>query len=65
MLTQLMAPLDRLPRADLDDDLAIVLPTVSPLRPVITVWRGGHLMGVVPPKVIRERIRQLIDRPAP
>jgi len=60
MLTSLMAPLDRLPRADIDDDLAGVLPTVHPLRPVITVWRNGRLLGVIPPKVVRERIQSLI-----
>jgi Zn-dependent protease len=60
MLTSLMAPLDRLPRADVDDDLAGVLPRVHPLRPVITVWRDGRLLGVVPPKVVRERIESLV-----
>ncbi len=60
MLTSLMAPLDRLPRADVDDDLAGVLPRVHPLRPVITVWRDGRLLGVVPPKVVRERIENLV-----
>ncbi len=59
MLTSLMAPLDRFPRADVDDDLAGVLPRVHPLRPVITVWRDGRLLGVVPPKVVRERIENL------
>jgi Zn-dependent protease len=63
MLTSLMAPLDRLPRADLDDDLAGVLPRVHPLRPVITVWRDGRLLGVVPPKVVRERIESLVVAP--
>jgi Zn-dependent protease len=62
MLTSLMAPLDRLPRADVDDDLAVVLPRVHPLRPVITVWRDGRLLGVVPPKVVRERIESLAAR---
>jgi Zn-dependent protease len=60
MLTSLMAPLDRLPRADVDDDLAGVLTRVHPLRPVITVWRDGRLLGVVPPKVVRERIENLV-----
>lgn len=64
MVTQLMAPFDRLPRADADDDLATVLPSVNPLRPVITVWRQGRLLGVVPPKVVRERLRSLLERPA-
>lgn len=65
MLTSLMAPLDRLPRADVDDDLAGVLPTVHPLRPVITVWRNGRLLGVVPPKVVRERIQSLLTPATP
>jgi Zn-dependent protease len=65
MLTSLMAPLDRLPRADVDDDLAGVLPTVHPLRPVITVWRNGRLLGVVPPKVVRERIRSVLAPATP
>ena len=60
MLTSLMAPLDRLPRADVDDDLAGVLPMVHPLRPIITVWRNGRLLGVIPPKVVRERIQSLV-----
>ena len=63
-VTSLMAPLDRLPRADLDDDLAGVLGSVDPLRPIITVWREGRLMGVIPPKVVKERIASLFDRPA-
>ena len=63
MLTSLMAPLDRLPRADVDDDLAGVLTRVHPLRPVITVWRDGRLLGVVPPKVVRERIENLVAVP--
>lgn len=60
MLTSLMAPLDRLPQADVDDDLAGVLPRVHPLHPVITVWRDGRLLGVVPPKVVRDRLRGLL-----
>jgi Zn-dependent protease len=62
MLTSLMAPMDRLPRAHLDDDLAGVLPRVHPLRPVITVWRDGRLLGVIPPKVVRERIQSLVSQ---
>lgn len=65
MLTSLMAPIDRLPRADVDDDLAGVLPMVHPLRPIITVWRNGRLLGVVPPKVIRERIQTLLAPATP
>lgn len=65
LLTSLMAPIDRLPRADVDDDLAGVLPMVHPLRPIITVWRNGRLLGVVPPKVVRERIQSLLAPATP
>jgi Zn-dependent protease len=65
MLTSLMAPLDRVPRADVDDDLAAVLPMVHPLRPIITVWRNGRLLGVIPPKVVRERIQSVIAPATP
>ena len=49
MLTSLMAPFSRLAQADPDDELASVLPKLNPLRPVVTVWRDGRLLGVVPP----------------
>ena len=48
MLTSLMAPFNRLAQADPDDDLAAVLPRLNPLRPIVTVWRDGRLLGVVP-----------------
>ncbi len=47
MLTSLMAPFNRLARADPDDELATVLPKLNPLRPIVTVWRDGRLLGVV------------------
>lgn len=65
MLTSIMAPLDRLPRADVDDDLAGVLPTVRPQRPVVTVWRDGRLLGVIPPKVVRARLQSLLAPAVP
>lgn len=65
MLTSLMAPLDRLPRADVDDDLAGVLPMVHPLRPIVTVWRNGRLLGVIPPRVVRERIKSVVQPATP
>ena len=63
MLTSLMAPLDRLPRADVDDDLAGVLASVHPRRPIVTVWRDGRLLGVIPPPVLRACLASLA-RPA-
>ena len=56
MLTSLMVPFNRLAQADPDDELAVVLPRLNPLRPVVTVWRDGRLLGVVPPASLRERI---------
>ncbi len=56
MLTQLMVPFDRLARADLDEELASVLPRLNPSQPVVTVWDQGRLLGVVPPKRLAERL---------
>jgi Zn-dependent protease len=57
MLTSLMAPFNRLAQADPDDELASVLPKLNPLRPIVTVWRGGRLLGVVPPKALQARLQ--------
>ena len=39
-------------------ELADVLPRLNPLRPVVTVWRDGRLLGVVPPKLLAERLKR-------
>ncbi|HEU4842038.1 MAG TPA: site-2 protease family protein [Ilumatobacteraceae bacterium] len=65
MLTSLMAPFNRLARADPDDELAAVLPRLNPLRPVVTVWRDGRLLGIVSPKVLREQMRRITAGPLP
>ena len=62
MLTSLMAPFNRLARADPDDELATVLPRLNPLRPVVTVWRGDRLLGIITPKVIREQLAGPLGR---
>ena len=59
MLTSLMAPFNRLAQADPDDELASVLPRLNPLRPVVTVWRDGRLLGVVPPNALRQQLQLL------
>jgi Zn-dependent protease len=56
MLTQLMVPFDRTARAEPDDDLASVLPRLNPARPMVTVWQDGRLIGMVPPRRLRERL---------
>ena len=57
MLTSLMAPFNRLAQADPDDELASVLPKLNPLRPIVTVWRDGRLLGVVPPNALRQKLQ--------
>jgi Zn-dependent protease len=60
MLTSLMAPFNRLARADPDDELASVLPKLNPLRPIVTVWRDGRLLGVVPPAALKQQLQRLV-----
>jgi Zn-dependent protease len=56
MLTQLMVPMNSLPKAAPDEDLAAVLPRLNPLRPVLTVWSEDKLLGIIPPKRLKERL---------
>ncbi len=58
LLTQLMVPAERVARARLDDELADVLPGLDPRRPLVTVWEGDRLIGMVPPRRLLERLRQ-------
>jgi len=58
MLTQLMVPFSNLAKASPDEDLAAVLPRLNPVRPVVTVWNGDQLLGIVPEKRLKERIDQ-------
>ena len=56
MLTQMMVPFERTARAGPDDDLSSVLPKINPARPIVTVWQDGRLVGLVPPRRLRERL---------
>jgi Zn-dependent protease len=56
MLTQLMTPFSTLAKAGLDEDLSSVLPRLNPRSPVVTVWNGDQLLGVVPAKKLAERL---------
>lgn len=56
MLTQLMVPFDGMAKADPDEDLSAVLPRLNPQRPVVTVWQNGHLVGMVSPKRLHDRL---------
>ena len=65
MLTQLMVPFNNLAKATLDEDLSTVLPRLNPLRPVVTVWSGDELLGIVHPKRLEERLKQAQRRAFP
>lgn len=56
MLTQMMVPFEHTAQAALDDDLASVLPKLNMAKPVVTVWEDGRLVGLVPPRRLRERL---------
>ena len=55
-LTQLMVPLASLARAQPDESLISALARVNPLAPLVTVWRDGRMVGVVPTERLRQRI---------
>ena len=59
MLTQLMVPFSKLAKASPDEELAMVLPRLNPLRPVVTVWNGDQLLGIVPPNRLKERLGKI------
>lgn len=65
MLTQLMVPFTNLAKASLDEELSAVLPRLNPLRPVVTVWRDGELLGIVHPRRLQERLEQARRRAFP
>ncbi len=56
MLDSLMVPFSQTAQAAPDDDLSSVLPRLNPVRPVVTVWNDGTLIGIVPPKALRQRL---------
>jgi Zn-dependent protease len=62
MLTQLMVPFNQLAKASPDEELAVVMQRLNPLRPIITVWRDGKLLGIVPPARLRERLAPIVGR---
>jgi Zn-dependent protease len=61
-LSSLMVPLRLVPRADLDEQLADVLPRLSMRAPFVTVWRDGKLLGVVPKRRLASRIEMAAGR---
>jgi Zn-dependent protease len=58
-LAQLMVPFNALAQAGEQESLITALSRVHPVAPIITVWREGRLVGVVPVARLRERLRDL------
>lgn len=56
-LDRLMVPMERTTHADPDDELASVLARLDPTQPLVTVWRSGRLVGVIPRRKLLERLR--------
>jgi Zn-dependent protease len=56
-LAHLMVPFNALAQAGEQEPLSSALTRVHPTVPVITVWREGRLVGVVPVEKVRQRLR--------
>lgn len=61
-LASLALPIADIARADLDEDLSLVLSRLNPLAPIVTVWREGKLLGVVPRKRIVAKLAAISPR---
>lgn len=55
-MSSLMTPMAQLAHADPDEALGAVLSRLNPRRPILTVWRDGKLLGVVPKKLLLSKI---------
>jgi len=55
-LARLVIPIHRTARADPDEQLSDVLSRLDPRTPIITVWREGKLLGVVPRRRLMARL---------
>ena len=60
-LQSLMVPFADVASADPDEDLSLVLSRLNPAAPIVTVWREGRLLGVVP----RKRLLAKLAKPGP
>ena len=56
-LASLMVPMNQIAQAQLDEELANVLPRLSGKAPFVTVWREGKLLGVVPRRKLLGRLK--------
>lgn len=57
-LSTLMVPFSSLVQASPDDSLTSVLARLGRRRPLVTVWREGELLGVVPEQRLMARLKR-------
>ena len=58
-LAKIATPIDRFGRATPDEPLARALTRLNPFNPILTVWDGSRLVGVVTPQAVQ---RYVTDR---
>jgi Zn-dependent protease len=56
-LAEVMSPMAKVPKAQLSDSLSDVAGRLNLNWPMLTVWDQDHILGVVPTKVLKERLR--------
>jgi hypothetical protein len=55
-LASIATPIDRFGRATPDEPLTRALSRIHPLNPLLTVWEGGQLVGVVTGQAIQRHV---------
>jgi Zn-dependent protease len=56
-VSEAMAALDQVPKAQLTDSLAEVAGRLNLAQPLLTVWEGDRILGAVPTQILKERLR--------
>jgi Zn-dependent protease len=56
-LGEIMLPIATVPKAQLSDSLSDVAGRLNLANPLLTVWNNDKILGVVPAKVLKERLR--------
>ena len=58
MLTSMIVPFEQTARASAGDDLISVMGRINPIRPIVTVWEGENLVGIIPPDVLKSQLQE-------
>jgi Zn-dependent protease len=60
-LASVATPLERYGRASADEPIVRALTRLHPLHPLLTVWAGDHLVGVVTPEAVDRRLDKALE----